>query len=44
MLTTQARRSLLSNVQSSRKFATISSIKAREIIDSRGNPTVEADV
>ena len=25
-------------------FSTISSIKAREIIDSRGNPTVEADV
>ena len=44
MLTTQARRNLLSNVQSSRKFASISSIKAREIIDSRGNPTVEADV
>jgi enolase len=29
---------------SSRNFATISSIKAREIMDSRGNPTVEADV
>ncbi len=27
-----------------RNFATVSSIKAREIIDSRGNPTVEADV
>merc|ERR1739848_969851 len=27
-----------------RNFATISSVKAREIIDSRGNPTVEADV
>jgi enolase len=30
--------------QSSRNFATISQIKAREIIDSRGNPTIEADV
>ena len=28
----------------SRGFATIASCKAREIIDSRGNPTVEADV
>lgn len=27
-----------------RGFATISSVRAREIIDSRGNPTVEADV
>ena len=33
----------LTNV-SSRNFATISSVRAREIIDSRGNPTVEADV
>jgi enolase len=32
-------------VQSNRRqFATIAQIKAREIIDSRGNPTVEADV
>ena len=29
---------------STRNFATISSIRAREIMDSRGNPTVEADV
>lgn len=29
---------------SQRGFATISGINAREIIDSRGNPTVEADV
>lgn len=29
---------------SSRQFSTIASIKAREILDSRGNPTVEADV
>jgi len=28
----------------SRSFATITSVRAREIIDSRGNPTVEADV
>lgn len=27
-----------------RNFATITQVKAREIIDSRGNPTVEADV
>jgi enolase len=27
-----------------RNFATITSIKAREVMDSRGNPTVEADV
>ena len=30
--------------QSNRRFATIAQLKAREIIDSRGNPTVEADV
>jgi len=29
---------------SQRNFATITSVHAREIIDSRGNPTVEADV
>jgi enolase len=29
---------------SKRNFATIASVHAREIIDSRGNPTVEADV
>lgn len=33
----------LSNL-TKRNFATISSVRAREIIDSRGNPTVEADV
>jgi enolase len=27
-----------------RTFSTIASVRAREIIDSRGNPTVEADV
>ena len=27
-----------------RKFSIISHVKARKIIDSRGNPTVEADV
>ena len=30
--------------QSNRGFATIAQIKAREILDSRGNPTIEADV
>ena len=29
---------------SRRQFATIANIKAREILDSRGNPTIEADV
>ena len=29
---------------SARNFATIANIKAREVMDSRGNPTVEADV
>jgi enolase len=27
-----------------RRFATIANIKAREILDSRGNPTIEADI
>ncbi len=27
-----------------KQFSTISQIKAREILDSRGNPTIEADV
>ena len=31
-------------VNQSRQFATIASLKAREILDSRGNPTIEADV
>lgn len=43
MLSTFAKKGLTSTVQA-RNFATISSIKAREVIDSRGNPTVEADV
>ena len=30
--------------KSTRQFATIASLKAREILDSRGNPTIEADV
>lgn len=30
--------------KNSRQFSTIASVKAREILDSRGNPTVEADV
>lgn len=42
MLSNFTRRGLAS--VSSRNFATISSVRAREIIDSRGNPTVEADV
>lgn len=29
---------------SKRQFSTIASVRAREILDSRGNPTVEADV
>lgn len=28
----------------SRSFSTIKSVTAREILDSRGNPTVEADI
>lgn len=32
------------NLQLNRTFSTISNIKARQIFDSRGNPTVEADV
>ena len=31
-------------VTSVRQFSTIASIKAREILDSRGNPTIEADI
>jgi enolase len=31
-------------IHSARQFSTIASIKAREIMDSRGNPTIEADV
>ena len=44
MLSNFAKKSLSSSAVASRNFATISSVKAREIIDSRGNPTVEADV
>lgn len=42
----QAKQSLsrLVRTMPQRNFATIQSIRAREIIDSRGNPTVEADV
>lgn len=32
------------NLNLTRTFSTISKIKARQIFDSRGNPTVEADV
>jgi enolase len=34
----------VATISQARTFATISQIRAREIIDSRGNPTVEADV
>lgn len=33
-----------SSLTAKRQFSTIASVKAREILDSRGNPTVEADV
>lgn len=33
-----------SAMQAKRQFSTIASVKAREVLDSRGNPTVEADV
>lgn len=32
------------NLTIQRAFATINSIRARQIFDSRGNPTVEVDV
>jgi enolase len=35
---------LLRRAVNARQFSTIQNIKAREIIDSRGNPTIEADV
>jgi enolase len=35
---------LLRRIQGSHRFLTIQSIKGREIIDSRGNPTVEVDL
>jgi enolase len=45
MFSQLARRSIAKSAASnSRGFATIQSVKAREIMDSRGNPTVEADV
>lgn len=40
----KAQRTIASVAQSQRSFATIANIKAREILDSRGNPTIEADV
>ena len=43
MLSSFAKKGLTQAVHA-RNFATITSVKAREIIDSRGNPTVEADV
>jgi enolase len=44
MLSKAYKRLATTAIQGNRTFATISQIKAREIIDSRGNPTVEADV
>ena len=44
MLSNFVKKSFTSSGVHARNFATIQSIKAREIIDSRGNPTVEADV
>lgn len=38
------RRFLNKSLSSSRSFATIASVHAREILDSRGNPTVEVDL
>ena len=32
------------NVNMARNFATISQVRAREVLDSRGNPTVEVEV
>ena len=43
MLSTSSRRAF-ALAQTKRSFATISNVRAREILDSRGNPTVEADV
>lgn len=36
--------SRVTSTKTARQFSTIASVKAREILDSRGNPTVEADV
>ena len=44
MLTKICKRSISNAMFAGRNFSTIGQIKAREIIDSRGNPTVEADV
>ena len=44
MLTSQASKGVFNTLVTKRAMSTISSIRAREIIDSRGNPTVEADV
>ena len=45
MFSQLARRSIAKTTSmSGRGFATITEVKAREIMDSRGNPTVEADV
>ena len=44
MLANHARRNFFNNSFGMQGFSTIASVRAREIIDSRGNPTVEADV
>jgi hypothetical protein len=41
MLTSLARRSVATNVVGRRCMSAITGVKGREIIDSRGNPTVE---
>ena len=37
-------KTLTKQLKNARSFSTIAQIKAREVLDSRGNPTVEADV
>ena len=37
-------RNFVAQATKARQFSTIAEVKAREVIDSRGNPTVEADV
>mmetsp|Transcript_7157 Transcript_7157/g.10947 ORF Transcript_7157/g.10947 Transcript_7157/m.10947 type:complete len:129 (-) Transcript_7157:2427-2813(-) len=41
---TVLRRTLASTTTKARSFSAITGIKGREIIDSRGNPTVEVDI
>ena len=44
MLSAFAKKGFKPAAAQAKNFATITSVNAREIIDSRGNPTVEADV